>query len=200
MAYVTGEQRVLTAALAALAKSTDPTRRKCFVSYHAGDAVEVAAFIDKFGTVFIPKVIGVQDSDPFVESDDTDYILDKIREKYLTDSTVTIVLVGKCTWARKFVDWEVYSSLRHDKNNRRNGLLAIELKSVKGHATLPGRVSDNVTRNSSGTDTGYARWNVYPNSEGSLRAWIEDAFSARTTRANLIKNARERKKYNSACE
>jgi hypothetical protein len=139
LAYLSGRARVYAAAEAAIQKSTEPTRRKCFVSYHAADADEVAAFINKFGTVFIPKVIGVSDSDPFVDSEDTDYILDKIREKYLTDSTVTIVLVGKCTWARKYVDWEVYSSLRNDKNNPRNGLLAIELPS-RGTGALPARV------------------------------------------------------------
>ena len=40
----------------------------------------MAAFIEKFGEVFIPKVIGVSDSDPFVDSEDTDYIMDAIRE------------------------------------------------------------------------------------------------------------------------
>jgi hypothetical protein len=38
--------------------------------------------------------------------------LRRIRQLYLLDSTVTIVLIGKCTWARKFVDWETQASLR----------------------------------------------------------------------------------------
>jgi hypothetical protein len=164
------------------------------------DAIEVATFIDTFGKVFIPRVIGVTDSDPFVNSPNTDYILDQIREKYLTDSTVTIMLVGKCTWARRFVDWEIYSSLRHDKNNRRNGLLAITLPSVATYSArqLPPRADDNVIRKD-GNDLGYARWNKYPASESSLRDWIEDAFEARTTRSSLIKNTRARKVNNSPC-
>ena len=52
--------------------------------------------------------------------------MDRIRDYYLTDSSVTIVLVGACTWARKYIDWEVYSTLRRDKNNRLSGLMAIE--------------------------------------------------------------------------
>jgi len=140
----------------------------------------------------------VSDSDPFVDSDNTDYILGRIREKYLTDSTVTLVLLGKCTWARKYVDWEVYSSLRNDSHNRRNGLLAIELAS-RGNARLPARVDDNVVRDSNGGDIGYARFYVYPRYASILRAWIEDAWAARTQRAHLIDNSRARRRNNAAC-
>src|SRR4051812_6301846 len=119
----TAQRRLLLAALRAEQRVTKAVRRKCFISFHAGDADEVTAFVERFEEVIIPKVLGVTDDDPWVNSINTDYIMDKVREKYLTDSTVTIVMVGRCTWARKYVDWEIYSSLRNDKNNRRNGLL-----------------------------------------------------------------------------
>src|ERR1035441_5985437 len=98
----TARARLLLAAERAVAKSQDPTRHKCFLSYHRDDIDEVEAFIDSFGEVFIPRVLGVTDEDDFVDSTDTDYVMDCIREKYLTDSTVTIVLIGKCTWARRY--------------------------------------------------------------------------------------------------
>lgn len=197
LAY-TARSRLLLAAESAVRKSADPTRRKCFVSYHADDVGEVTAFIEAFGEVFIPKVIGVSDSDPFVDSQNTDYVLDKIREKYLTDSTVTLVMVGKCTWARKYVDWEVYSSLRNDRNNRRNGLLAIELPS-RADGPLPARVNDNVLRDSRGNDVGYGRFYVYPRSATTLRSWIDDAYRARDDRNYLIDNSRPRRQNNSFC-
>jgi hypothetical protein len=53
------EQRLIKAAFAAEQRSTDPTRHKCFLSYHANDANEVAAFVEAFGEAFIPRVIGV---------------------------------------------------------------------------------------------------------------------------------------------
>jgi MTH538 TIR-like domain (DUF1863) len=198
MASAAARQRLYLAAEAAVRKSTDPTRRKCFVSYHADDADEVATFIEQFGEVFIPRVIGVSDDDPFVDSSNVGYVMDCIRERYLTDSTVTLVMVGNCTWARKYVDWEVYSSLRNDTNNRRNGLVAIELPSRTG-GRLPDRVNDNVRRNTDGNDIGYARWHVYPTYQSTLRDLIEDAFSARTTRARLIDNSRLRRSNNAAC-
>ena len=37
------------------ARSSDPTRHKCFISYHVDDADEVAEFLDDFGTEFIPS-------------------------------------------------------------------------------------------------------------------------------------------------
>ncbi|WP_460540396.1 TIR domain-containing protein [Glycomyces halotolerans] len=142
----------------AAARSTDTTRHKCFVSYHAADADEVESFLDEFGAAFIPRVIGVTDEDPWVESNDTDYIMEKIREKYLTDSTVTIVLRGKCTWARKYVDWEIYSSLRNDSRNKRSGLMGISLPSfTEKPRKLPTRLDDNLADGES-----YAKWWVIP--------------------------------------
>ena len=153
-----------------LAKSLTPAqqavRHKSFVCYHHDDQTEVEKFLDDFEDAFIPRVLGVSDEDDFIASDDTDYIMDRIREKYLTDSTVTIVLVGKCTWARRYVDWEVYSTLRNDKLNRRSGLMAITLPSVADYASrqLPPRVSDNVDE-----DKGYARWWKCPTSVADVQ-------------------------------
>ena len=150
--------------------------------------------------IYSGKCLGITENEPWIDSDNTDYILDRIRENYLTDSTVTIVLVGKCTWARKFVDWEVYSSLRRGSVNKLNGLLALQLPSAAGTAPpLPKRVSDNVTRDANGKDVGYARYNVYPGSSHSLRTWIQDAFDARASRNQLITNSTPRRKKNSAC-
>jgi len=87
------------------AQKVDATRHKCFVSYHLADIDEVTTFLDDFATEFIPRSVGVTEEDDFVDSTDNEYIKRRIREEYLTDSTVTIVLLGGCTWARKFVDW-----------------------------------------------------------------------------------------------
>ena len=172
----------------------DPTRHKCFVSYNANDGDEVGGFLDSFGSVFIPRVVGLSEADDFIDSDNTDYVMDKIREKYLTDSTVTIVLVGKCTWARKFVDWEVYSSLRNDANNKRSGLMAITLPSVANDTgrRLPARVDDNVDG-----DKLYARWWKYPTAKGQLRGYIQTAFDARSKMTP--DNSRTRRTFNSQC-
>lgn len=94
-------------ALQKAAEKVDSTRHKCFISYHAADTDEVIQFIDDFGTEFIAKTIGVTDEDDFIDSTNTAYVMDQVRTKYLGDSSVTIVLIGKCTWARRYVDWEI---------------------------------------------------------------------------------------------
>ncbi|MGW0908435.1 TIR domain-containing protein [Streptomyces sp. NPDC002853] len=180
-------------------KADSTIRHKCFLSYHAVDAEEVLSFVESFGDYFIPRAIGVSEDDPVIESEDNDYIMDRIRSKYLSNSTVTIVMVGKCTWARKFVDWEIYSSLRKDKVNRLNGLMAIQMPSGKSAgAKLPPRVQDNVIREGT-RDIGFARYYAYPTHGGTLQNWIQDAFEARQKRDHLICNSRARKKINSSC-
>jgi hypothetical protein len=190
------QRRVQKAADAASAKSTDPTRHKCFITYHVDDEKEVTDFLDTFGDVFIGTCVGVTDDDDFVDSDDTDYIMNQIREKYLGNTTVTIGLIGKCTWARKYVDWEIYSSLRKYKDYPLSGLMAITLPSAADYADrrLPARLDDNVDG-----DKGYARWWKYPSSKTSLKGLIQEAYDARTSKANLIKNSRDRRQNNASC-
>ncbi len=79
-------------------------RRKCFVSYFAGDTDEVDKFVSDFKEVFIPKVIGVSDGDDFIDSNNSDYIMSQIRKKYLEDTTVTILMIGSCTHSRRYID------------------------------------------------------------------------------------------------
>lgn len=179
--------------------SNSEIRRKVFISYYHGDQKEVNNFIKDFGDVFIPKAIGVQDGDFDVDSNNPEYIMRKIREKKLEDSTVTIVLVGTCTHSRRYVDWEVKASLQQG-NSLPNGLIAINLPSMGAVSGLPPRVSANVKRDANGNDIGYARYYRYPDSKQALRRWIEDAHDARTSRADLIENSNDMMHYNAKCK
>lgn len=182
---------------AAIRGAPRPVRHKCFISYHGADIDGVTQFVDDFNDVFIPRVVGVSDSDNFndpVNSQQEEYIKARIGAKYLSDSTVTILYVGKCTWARKYVDWELSSTLRNDPVNKRNGLLAITPPNRRTYA-LPKRFTDNWASD----DSLYARYQYYPTSESNLRYGIEDAFQARTSRWSLIKNGRALRKANSTC-
>lgn len=57
-------------------------------------------------------------------------IRSKIRDDYLKDSSVTIVLVGTETKRRKHIDWEIYSSMFDGKVNKKSGILVINLPST----------------------------------------------------------------------
>lgn len=177
-----------------IAEQLKASRRKCFVSYYSGDRHEVDDFLLNFGDVFIPKVIGVTDGDDFIDSTDAGYVMSRLREKYLGDSTVTICLLGSCTHSRRYIDWELKTTLRQGTYTP-NGLLGITLPSVNGRCHLPERFKANWNENGSG----YATYHSYPTTKDELRAWIEAAHSRRISRAHLIQNAQEMFKYNRSC-
>lgn len=181
----------------AASRKNDPQRHKCFISYHVDDMPEVEQFIEVFGSEFIARSVGVTVDDDFVNSADEDYIKRRIREKYLTDSTVTIVLLGRCTWTRKFVDWEISSSLRNDTNNKRNGLLVYPLPSVQNWAHLPMRIADNWSAEN--PENSYAHCCMYPLSLLALRSDIETAFNNRVAKACFVNNSRALQEENLSC-
>ena len=107
----------------------------------------------------------------------------RIREKYLSNTTVTIVLTGECTKARKYVDWEIASSLRNDPVNGRSGLLGINMKSVGGRRLAPIRLYDNYdSKDKAGS---YALYQTYPSTAQVLRNAIQMAFDRRETHTSV---------------
>jgi len=172
-------------------------RREVFISFYKGNKIEVDNFIKwvEQENIFIPRALGISDNDDLINSDDPEYVMSQIRKKYLGNSTVTIVLIGKCTHSRRYVDWEIKTSLRRGDYTP-NGLLGILLTNASGGAHLPPRFQDNWEQNHVNC---YARYYPYPTSSMQLSNWIKDAFSARTSRASLIKNSSDMMKYNSKC-
>ena len=124
---------------------------------------------------FIDRSVNTHDID---ENLKPETIRVKIRDEYLVDTTVTIVLLGRRTKDRKFVDWEIASSLIDGALNTRNGLLGILLPdhpSSMNQANTQQRFLDNLECN-------YAeliRWSDVNSS--SLKNAIERAFAKRTT-------------------
>ncbi len=175
------------------------TRHRCFVSYHHADELEVRTFIELFDhgrDVLISRGIGASMPGDVLDSNESTYIMRRVRDLYLNDATVTIVLVGRCTWTRKYVDWEVAASLRNSPNSRRNGLLAITLPSIADDSgrQLPPRVADNVSG-----EEGYARWWKCPSGAAQLARYIQIAYDERTARSHLVDNARTLYSYNRTC-
>ena len=86
------------------------TKHKVFVSYYHNDDQVYKNYIDDN---FKDKIINKSVMNNDINSDNGDeYIKRLIREDYISDSSVVVVLVGKNTKTRKHVDWEIYSWLR----------------------------------------------------------------------------------------
>lgn len=110
-------------------------KHKVFISYHHENDQSYKDDLVKWNEsaeVFIDKSVDTGDiSDALTDEE----IRVKIRDEYLRDSTVTIVLVGKDTAGRKHVDWEIYSSMKDGPVNKKSGIVVILLPSVTGSAT-----------------------------------------------------------------
>ena len=103
---------------------------KVFISYHHDNdqlaKEELLELNDNYG-IFIDSSVDTGDID---ENLSNESIRQKIRDDYLKDSTVTILLVGEETMKRKHIDWEIYSSMRDSKLNKKSGILVIQLPST----------------------------------------------------------------------
>jgi hypothetical protein len=158
---------------------------RAFISYHhAIDDQAKLQFEKQFGNgvAFTSGSVSDGDINPNLK---TDTIRQKIRDEYLRDTSVTIVLIGPKTWQRKHVDWEIGSSLRHTSNNSRSGLIGIVLPSyyqayfggkrgTYNKSTIPPRLHDNIER-------GYASIHEWPSSAQNLNQLIDGAFQRRKT-------------------
>lgn len=175
-------------------------RRKVFISHYKGNVTAARNFIDKWAydeEVFIPKQLSVYDDEDFISSNNTDYVMSQIRKKFLGDSTVTIVLIGTCTHSRRYVDWEIKSSLQQGETPP-NGLLGIVLPGFQKAPYLPERFSKNF----SNKKACYAYYHWAPNTAEQLGRWINKAYSARTdkNKTKLIVNSQDMWKYNRKCK
>ncbi len=128
---------------------------KVFISYfHDEDAKYRYEFEKIFSNVMVSKAVDFGEIEPNANED---YVYQLLRDYYLSDSTVTVVLIGEHTWQRKYVDWEIYSTLRNTKNSPRSGLLGILLPTYLKPSpnkyniyTIPPRLFDNLNEGTDG--------------------------------------------------
>lgn len=157
-----------------------PSKRKVFISYHHENDQDWANyFCNTYGDAY--EIFYDNSLDDEVDSDDYEYINRKIREDYIKGSSITIVLCGAETGKRRFVDWEIYSTLYY-----KHALLGIALPSIskswEGKMIVPARFNDNI-------QSGYALWVDHVPDGVSLKQIIEQAIT-KSVQASLIVNGR----------
>ena len=104
-------------------------KHKVFISFCHNDQRykdALAAWGERHG-LFVDRSV---DTGDISEDLNADQIRAKIRDEYLRDSTVTIVLVGTETRHRKHVDWEIHSSMHDGKVNKKSGILVVNLPTI----------------------------------------------------------------------
>jgi hypothetical protein len=157
-------------------------RHKVFVSYHhANDQYYRNRFEQLFSgayDIMVSKSVQIGDINTYLP---TETIRQKIRDEYLRDSTVTVVLIGAETWQRKHVDWEIGSSIRNTQFNPRSGLIGILLPTYSRpynepnnytSNTIPPRLHDNI-------QCGFAKVYNWSEDPKVVHDWIHEAFDRR---------------------
>ncbi|TAK03670.1 molecular chaperone Tir [Patescibacteria group bacterium] len=105
--------------------------RKCFISFKTEDIAYKEAIQNDPNIDMIDKSLNEA-----IDSDDEDYIMRAIRDQYLSDSTVTIHLIGNKSSEvlgyeeQKFIKRELQASLYNGENNARSGILGVVLPSM----------------------------------------------------------------------
>nr|VFJ87068.1 MAG: MTH538 TIR-like domain (DUF1863) [Candidatus Kentron sp. H]VFJ88719.1 MAG: MTH538 TIR-like domain (DUF1863) [Candidatus Kentron sp. H]VFJ94990.1 MAG: MTH538 TIR-like domain (DUF1863) [Candidatus Kentron sp. H] len=153
---------------------------KVFVSYHhANDQYYRDRFerlFDYHYDIMVSESVQMGDIDPNLQ---TETVRQKIRDEYLRNPTVTVVLIGAKTWQRKHVDWEIGMSIRDTEKNPRAGLLGIFLPTHPDYGRdrynphiIPPRLYDNV-------QCEFAKLYHWTESPNRIQSWIHEAFKRR---------------------
>lgn len=116
--------------------------RRVFISYHHENDQfykEELIRVNGLHPIFIDASVDTGDiSDELSDQS----IRQKIRDEYLKDTTVTIILVGTETKNRKHVDWETYSSMYDGTKNKKSGILVVNLPDIENQYFTAPRVSE----------------------------------------------------------
>jgi len=151
-------------------------KHKVFLSFHSEDIFwkdKFKALFHDSAEVIISRSVNEGDISDLLK---TETIRQKIRDEYLRESTVTIVLIGSKTWQRKYVDWEIGSSLRHTQFNKRSGLIGIFLPDFPLNTNntfnpriVPPRLVDNL-------DNDFATVHRWTEDANNIKEWVHNAY------------------------
>jgi hypothetical protein len=151
-------------------------KRRLFVSYHHdGDQAYYDSFSQKFCNDW--GVVTDNSLERFIDSDDSEYVMRRIRENYISGTSCTVVLCGSDTPERKYVDWEIKATL-----DDQHGLVGVALptarRTIEGNVIVPDRLLDNW---SSGFAV-WVQWDELFSDISRLRTVISDAIARPTDR------------------
>lgn len=171
----------------------EDTKRKVFVSYHHGG--DQGAY-NSFSQLYCRQGYDVIQDNSLRnahDSEDPQYIMQSIRDKNISGTSCTIVLVGANTYGRKYVDWEIKGTL-----DKEHGLIGVCLptapRAANGTITVPSRLHDNI-------QSGYALWLTWQEiTQGpvALKGYIEAALDTSQRPKRLIVNNRDMMRRNTA--
>ena len=127
--------------------ATKRPRHKPFISCYEQDIKCKEEFVRRMGKRIVERSVDTGNIDDTGLKTTT--VRQNIRDEYISDATVPILLNGPRTWHRKHVDWAIGSSIRKTKKNPRCGMLRIRLPNHPNYGKkpdihlLPPSIADN---------------------------------------------------------
>lgn len=175
---------------------------KCFISYYHDEDQKYKDYLSRLAeqkNLFDDVSIEIQFDDTGLS---TDQVFNIIRDQYLKDSSVTIVILGPCTKSRKFVDREIGASLRKTSNFPRCGLVVLrtpEFENLYGNSITQEnsgeRIADNY-RNGYGV---FVSLNAVIQNPQILKQKIEEAYQIKIDKNKNPDNSAPYRSRNSEC-
>ncbi len=156
-----------------------PKRRSIFVSYHHDNDQH---YKHQLTSMLSESYQTIDRSLPEkIRSENPDYIMRHIRENFIKGTSATIVICGRESHLRKYIDWEIKATL-----DKCHGLIGVYLESALIPSTTlahcPRRLSENI-------DSGYANWynwNSFCHNADTARSYIEYAIAS--DKAKIVNN------------
>ncbi len=166
-------------------------RHKVFISYYHKDDQDYKNYLvdsnryyyydiekRKYISPFDDYSVGFGDIDD--EGMSSEQIRRIIRDDYISDASVLILLCGENTRFRKHIDWEIHTAMYDSDNNSQMGIVVINLPSIKGKQYV--RVSDDSEKSIVSTSGNWVTLNT--------REEFENAYPYMPSRIidNLVKH------------
>lgn len=165
--------------LAALGLSQKP---RVFVSYHHENDQDG---YNRFTRLFANAYDIVTDSslDRRIDSDDAEYVERRIRENYIKGTSLTVVLCGRETWKRRYVDWEICATL-YLKHALLGICLPSHIPNQNGNYSVPSRLHQNI-------ESGYAAWTGWTDNPTAFASAMNQARLKASQTSMIVNSAKK---------
>lgn len=159
------------------------TQQKVYISYARREDKKYKEYMEElFKDLIFNKTV----KDKYVDLDySSDYINKLIDEDYINEYSLLIVLIGKHTKYKKYVDWEIYAGLK-----QKAYVIGILLPEIKvdnrryKYGDIPIRLADNVK-------SGYSKVYTWEDAIGNFEELLSMMYQNKIELEDNINNSRE---------
>lgn len=170
-------------------------RHKVFISYHheldqeyKNHLIKMSEYNpDKHQIVSIFEDYSVRENDIDDTGMSDEDIRKEIRDNYINDASVLILLCGKETKNRKFIDWELHAAMYNSDEKPKLGILVINLPSINHMNSV--HANDNEEKSIVSNNTNWVKYTTrkeYEDNYPFMPSRIIDNFESATKDSTIV--------------